>query len=372
MSGPAPRIEPASRGRSPKPDDWKVDEDVFVARPVGMPLADLERLFEQVSATRAREPRTQLDLTQSHRVGRWSAACVRHFLSESEGSGYWDFFRPAEHFMISVAEATYGQDQWIALKGERFFKLRLLLAGRILDSRKCLILEGPQALLHLSPGSNSDGYYVAGGQPAKLIVLHCRTDLLTTTLGLDASSVPPPVSCMFAPPCGSSMHRVALGPEVFHAAQRIMDSRHGVPNAIRSAYLESMALAILCEVLSELSNHDLVRRASSSLSARDLNRIYEARDYLAQHFQAPPTIPQLARLVGVNQTKLKAGFREVIGVTIYDYIAQRRMERAADLLLTKNYKVAEVAYMVGYEYPANFTCAFKRHFGRLPRSWKTN
>lgn len=348
------------------------EDDVLVFdRPVvGMPLDDVERLFDRGSGPQSAGALPRLDLSNSGGTQRRPATCVRHFLSESEGIGYWDFFKPADHFMISVAEATYQHDQWIRLEGDRFFKLRLLLAGALLDRQKRPLLHGPQALLHLSPGRSADGYFVAGGPVTKLIVLHCRTELLATTLGLDPSHVPPPLNELFEDDCGSSMQRVALGPEVFHAAQRIIDSRHGVPNALRAAYLESMGQAILCEVLSELSNHELVRQTPSRLSARDLNRIYEARDYLAQHFQSPPTIPQLARMVGVNQTKLKARFREVMGITIYDYIVQRRMERASDLLLTRNYNVAEVAYMVGYEYPANFTCAFKRHFGCLPRSWK--
>lgn len=347
-------------------------DDVLIPdRPVvGMPLSDVERLFERVPDPNTAGVLPRLDLSRRGDTARRSAACVRHFLSESEGAGYWDFFKPADHFMISIAEATYQHDQWIQLEGDRFFKLRLLLSGTILDRQRKPMAEGPQALLHLSPGRSRDGYFVAGGRLTKLIVLHCRTELLSTGLGLDPGDVPTPFNQLFQGELASSMQRVALGPEAFHIAQRILDSRHGVPRALRATYLESMAQAILCEMLSELSNHELVRSTPTRLSARDLNRVYEARDYLAQHFQAPPTIPQLARMVGINQTKLKARFREAVGVTIYDYIVQRRMERACDLLLTRNYNVAEVAYMVGYEYPANFTCAFKRHFGCLPRNWK--
>ena len=40
------------------------------------------------------------------------------------------------------------------------------------------------------------------------------------------------------------------------------------------------------------------------------------------------------------------------------------------MLVSGEHGVAQVAYAVGYDYPANFTAAFKRHFGELPRSWK--
>jgi AraC-like DNA-binding protein len=107
-----------------------------------------------------------------------------------------------------------------------------------------------------------------------------------------------------------------------------------------------------------------------TLLSRDRRRVHEARDYLAQHYASPPTIPQLARMVGMNQTKLKAAFKQLLNLTIYEYVLHRRMEVAAQLLVEAELSVAEVAYRVGYEYPANFSCAFKRYYGRLPRDWK--
>jgi AraC-like DNA-binding protein len=40
------------------------------------------------------------------------------------------------------------------------------------------------------------------------------------------------------------------------------------------------------------------------------------------------------------------------------------------MLVTGEHGVAQVAYAVGYDYPGNFTAAFKRHFGELPGTWK--
>ena len=106
------------------------------------------------------------------------------------------------------------------------------------------------------------------------------------------------------------------------------------------------------------------------MSARDAALIHQARDHLSRHYANPPNIADLARMIGINRTKLKENFRETLGMTIYDYILRRRMQRAAEMLLSGEYGIAQVAYAVGYEYPANFTAAFKRHFGQLPRAWK--
>ncbi len=309
-----------------------------------------------------------LDLSRSAIRHHPLAAGVRHFLTEAEGSGYWEYFKPSDHLLVSVTDALYRQDQWIDIPGIVVFKLRLLLSGKLLDKKGDVLLTGPQALLYLSPGTSPEGYFVAGGQQTQLVVLHFRTELLQQTLGLDSGELPPPVDTMLAKRTSSASHRLGFSAEVLHAVQRILDSRHGIPSSLRSAYLESMATSILCEVLADLSNRD-PRRTGPQMHGRDLNRLYEARDYLAQHFVTPPTIPELARMVGMNQTKLKAGFKAILGVTIYQYIMERRMQLASELLLTHDYNVAEIAYKVGYEYPTNFTYAFKKRFGCLPRAW---
>ncbi|MGH8209336.1 MAG: helix-turn-helix transcriptional regulator [Steroidobacteraceae bacterium] len=293
---------------------------------------------------------------------------MRHYLAESEGHGYWEYFRPADHLLLSVTDAAYRQTQWIEIPQARVLKLRLLVAGQLLGPRHEALLHERQAHLHLSSGLNTEGYFLTAGE-TKLIILHCDLEFLQGTLGLSSIKLPPPVDTI-ANISLSSTHPIGFSAEVFHLAQRILDSRHGMPSDLRSSYLKSMATTILCEVFAELTHRDVARRSACRLQARDVNQVYEARDYLAQHFVAPPTISQLARMVGTNQTKLKAGFKLVFGLTLYQYILERRMELASELLLTRDYNVTEIAYRVGYEYPANFTYAFKKHFGRLPRAWK--
>lgn len=322
------------------------------------------RAFERLSERNERI--SPLDLTSMR--NQPLALGVRHFLTESDGAGYWEYFKPSDYLLLSVTDATYRRTQWIEIPRARLLKLRLLLSGQLLGPNREPILAGPQAHLHLSSGESAEGYFVAGGTETKLIVLHCAAEFIQHTLHLDCSELPPPMDAMLSAGSATSTHRISFSAEVLHAAQRILDSRHGIPSALRSAYLESVATTILCEVFSELSNHDLARR--SAWQARDLNRIYEARDYLAQHFIAPPTIPQLARMVGINQTKLKAGFKQVLGLTIYQYILERRMTVASELLRERDHNVTEIAYRVGYEYPTNFTYAFKKRFGCLPRTWK--
>ncbi len=341
--------------------------DMVVARRpiVGMPQDDVERILgEMLRAGPAAAP--SVDVA----AAPWTPANVRHCLRDEEGNGYWDFYKPWTALMLSVTDAAYREDTWVRVEGTDYFKLRILLSGTLRARTGEVIARAPEALLYVSPGASREGYYVCAGEPIRMVVLHCRPQLLTEVLGIDLGDVPQPLDALFVPGRPAAHQRFTPGAEVLRVARRIMDSRHELSRALRDRHLQTLSMELLLQVLGILDNRSSITGPSSPANARDTVRIYEARDYLARHYVNPPDIPQLARMIGLNRTKLKEAFRETLGFTIYEYILQRRMERAAELLVSGEHGVAQVAYAVGYDYPANFTAAFKRHFGELPRTWK--
>jgi AraC family transcriptional regulator, transcriptional activator of the genes for pyochelin and ferripyochelin receptors len=294
---------------------------------------------------------------------------VREYLTPEGGEGYWDYFQLSDELSVSITDATYRHDHWISVEGGRFFKVRVLLSGRLLGPNGELMLQGPQAQLHVCAGERGGGYAIAGGAATRLVVLHCAPELLTR-LGFAAGEAPYPLQALTdREGAGGLAVKIHLTPELLRAAQWIDASRFTVLPAVRSVYLEALAMQLLCHTVTELSVHE-PHEPIAGILPRDVKRICEARDFLAQHYASPPTIPQLARRVGMNQTKLKAGFKQIFHLTIYAYILQRRMEATAQMLVEREFSVAEIAYRVGYEYPANFSCAFKRYYGCSPRQWK--
>ena len=106
------------------------------------------------------------------------------------------------------------------------------------------------------------------------------------------------------------------------------------------------------------------------LPRRDVERIHAAKAYIDLHYDQCCSITDLARRVGVNQQKLKTGFRELWGVTVFGYLSDKRMQEAWRLLRDEKMYVGEVADRVGYKHPHHFTAAFKRRFGVLPKELK--
>ncbi len=345
--------------------------DLVVAdRPIaGLSWTAFRSVLDALIGPVAREPtRHSGQPTHGSRAG--GHRVVREYLAPEDGEGYWDYFQLSDELSVSITDATYRHDHWISVEGGRFFKVRVLLSGRLLRPNGELMLQGPQAQLHVCAGERGGGYAIAGGSAARLVVLHCAPELLTRRLGFAPGEAPYPLQALTGREgVGGLAVKIHLTPELLRAAQWIDASRFTVLPAVRTVYLEALAMQLLCHTVTELSVHE-PHEPIAGIPPRDVKRICEARDYLVQHYASPPTIPQLARMVGMNQTKLKAGFKQIFQLTIYAYILQRRMEATAQMLIEREFSVAEIAYRVGYEYPANFSCAFKRYYGCSPRQWK--
>lgn len=137
-------------------------------------------------------------------------------------------------------------------------------------------------------------------------------------------------------------------------------------------YLESKILELLALSLHEITEQPPASPQQKRLKSSDLEYVHQARDILLNNLDNPPSLLQLAHLVGLNDYKLKIGFRQVFGTTVFGYLYQCRMERAQALLASGKFSVAAVAESVGYTSLSAFSTAFKRKFGINPNAYKLN
>ncbi|MFD1143258.1 helix-turn-helix transcriptional regulator [Larkinella insperata] len=132
---------------------------------------------------------------------------------------------------------------------------------------------------------------------------------------------------------------------------------------LKKLFLEAKVLELLMLQLEQINADGVL---SIALKGDDRRKIQEAREILEENYQKPPTILELARLTGLNEFKLKKGFKEQWGTTIYGYVNQLRMEQARRWLLGEDRSIGEIAHLVGYKNHAHFTAAYKRYFNSLP------
>jgi AraC family transcriptional regulator len=83
----------------------------------------------------------------------------------------------------------------------------------------------------------------------------------------------------------------------------------------------------------------------------------------------PPTLSELARHVGLSESKLKRGFKALYKQSVFGFFRSYRMEYARKLLFEQKGNVSVVAAEVGYTNVSHFSAAFAQHHGVKPGTY---
>jgi AraC-like DNA-binding protein len=83
----------------------------------------------------------------------------------------------------------------------------------------------------------------------------------------------------------------------------------------------------------------------------------------------PPSLESLANQVGLTLKKLKMGFKQIYGDTVYGFLFDYKMEYARQLLDSGSYNVNEVGLKIGYSTGSHFIAAFKKKFATTPKKY---
>ncbi len=97
---------------------------------------------------------------------------------------------------------------------------------------------------------------------------------------------------------------------------------------------------------------------------------YRALNELEQNLIDPLSLTELAHRIGTNERKLTEIFRHTVGMTVFDFATQRRLEVARQLLRESDLQIRQIADRIGYQNPGDFTRAFRRQYGVTPRSYR--
>lgn len=124
--------------------------------------------------------------------------------------------------------------------------------------------------------------------------------------------------------------------------------------------------------LSEILETIILSTVSSlnSINSQDNYIIKKAMNYINENYQNCIKLDILADYVHVNSCYLSRLFKKETGSTLTETIRRIRIEKAKELLISKNNKTYEIASMVGFEDPAYFSYVFKKYTGLSPNYYK--
>jgi transcriptional regulator GlxA family with amidase domain len=93
--------------------------------------------------------------------------------------------------------------------------------------------------------------------------------------------------------------------------------------------------------------------------------------WLRDHVHEPLTLAQLARHERVSERSLVRKFRQDTGMSVFDWINQERVSQAKALLETTDFRVSEIAVMVGFGSSETLRRNFERHVGTTAATYRT-
>ena len=102
---------------------------------------------------------------------------------------------------------------------------------------------------------------------------------------------------------------------------------------------------------------------------KNVLKIRKAKEIIIARMTEPPSLQELATEIGLNLKKLKDGFKQIYGDTVYSFLFDYKMEHSRKLLETNQFNVNEVGLQVGYSTASHFIAAFKKKFGTTPKKY---
>ncbi|MFC6100480.1 helix-turn-helix transcriptional regulator [Olivibacter domesticus] len=144
---------------------------------------------------------------------------------------------------------------------------------------------------------------------------------------------------------------------------------HGI---FKKTYIEAKIIELLNLQIDQFFNDRQTYPLSTiKLHKEDVEKLRQIKDLITANPGANYSLMQLAEIAGVNDFKLKKGFKQLFGNTVFGYINDVRMQQSHALLQKGEHSIASISYLMGFKYPHHFAKAFKKKFGYTPKNVRT-
>ncbi|SFE84350.1 helix-turn-helix transcriptional regulator [Spirosoma endophyticum] len=200
------------------------------------------------------------------------------------------------------------------------------------------------------------------GTAIQFVVVGITTERLRSLLNIQQPN--PTVETILSSAQGFLFYQT-MGPQAQRVLQQLISIRQTDELSFLAYYLRVLELLLL--VFEQLLKRDPVRHRP--IRKDDIDKLFNVRNLVLSDLSQPPKLEQLARQIGMNQTKLKDLFSQVFGDSIYQYYLKARMDEAAFLLEQGGRSVAEVGHQLGFTNLSHFSRLFKRHHGLSPKKY---
>ena len=142
---------------------------------------------------------------------------------------------------------------------------------------------------------------------------------------------------------------------------------HHPTDPLLTFYLTIKAQELIYQFMSELLKRET--KVVYALRDEEVKTLFAVRARLVQNLSQSPTMPELAHMAAMSESKLRRLFGQVFGMSLYDYYQTVRMHEAARLLREGRLSVSETGYRLGFTNLSHFTRIFEKHLGQKPKQY---
>ncbi|WP_410006468.1 helix-turn-helix transcriptional regulator [Aequorivita nionensis] len=137
---------------------------------------------------------------------------------------------------------------------------------------------------------------------------------------------------------------------------------------IKPLYFKAKAYELLSLYFNRPADAD-VEQCPFLADEDNVSKIKKAKQIMVSRMAEPPTLQELADEINLPINRLKEGFKQIYGDSVFSFLFDYKMEVARQLLATGSHNVNEVGLKVGYSTASHFIAAFKKKFGTTPKKF---
>ena len=141
-----------------------------------------------------------------------------------------------------------------------------------------------------------------------------------------------------------------------------------VHDSMKSLYFKGKVYELLSLYFNK-SEDPSVEQCPFLVDEENIQKIRRAKAIILERMTDPPSLEQLAVEIGLSLKKLKEGFKQLYGDTVFAYLLDHKMEEARRMLDSQKYNVNEVGLKLGYSTASHFITAFKKKYGTTPKKY---
>lgn len=143
---------------------------------------------------------------------------------------------------------------------------------------------------------------------------------------------------------------------------------YNLNESIKNIYFKGKAYELLSLYFNR--NEDTnIEQCPFLIDESNVIKIRKAKDIIVSRMAEPPTLQELADEIELSLKKLKEGFKQIYGDSVFSFLFDYKMEVARKLLEAGKYNVNEVGLKVGYSTASHFIAAFKKKYGTTPKKY---